>query len=79
MSSEREWFDKVAPIDLKTKLFGKSNSWVIVGLPDTEEQFIDSLRRGGVGAQSSPQDYFDIVTFVERSYRMGMPCRVLDT
>lgn len=72
-SNDPASLDGLLPIDLKTKLFDKSNTWVIVGLPNTECQYIESLRRGGVGAQSSPQDYFDTITFVEKSYPKEHP------
>ena len=63
-------FQKI-PIDLKKNLFGKSNTWIVVGLPDTEKQFNDSRKRGGVGNQVSSSNYFETVKFVETKFPKG--------
>ena len=59
------------PINLNTDLFSKSNAWFVVGLPDTEEQFIESRKRGGIGSQTNAADYFETVKFVETEFPEG--------
>lgn len=65
--------DTSIPINLEHHRFGKQNTWVVIGLPDSEAQYADSLRRKGVAVQFSWRDYYETVVFADRHFPEGHP------
>lgn len=73
MASKDRILDCSIPVNLERHCFGKHNTWVVIGLPDTETQYADSLRRRGAAVQFSWRDYFDTVTFTGKHFPEDHP------
>ena len=59
------------PVNLNTHLFSTQNTWVVIGLPDTEAQYGASLQRQGVACQFTWRQYIEAITFVHKEYPKG--------
>lgn len=70
MTATRE---DASPIDLETHAFHLSNSWVVLGLPDTQAQHDASLARRGLGVQIGWDHYAETVAFGDRAFKADHP------
>lgn len=61
------------PINLDVHLFDKNNTWVLIGLPDNQQQHDASLARSGFGSQISWMRFSETVVFGNRKFEVGHP------